>query len=122
MVRNEIGVAAGTASHYGTGLSGMVKAGHFSDMSTIKELAAQLRDNKSRLKIRSLLLEFGNLLARRTESLNQSEIPIIVLWNFSYYTAGNSETIPASALVGHYRVVVGYDDANQEILILDPWS
>lgn len=121
--QSEIGLAAGTNSHYGTGLSGMVRAGHFSDISTVEEPGCTITGYTNRgLGYAAFSYSSETFWLEELKALINQNYPIIVLCNFGYYTAGNSETIPASALVGHYRVVVGYDDVNQEVLILDPWS
>lgn len=126
--QREIGFAAGTKSYHGTGAHGMVRAGHFSDLSTINEPGCKTTGYTNRgLGYAAFYTVSEIFWLEELKVLIDQDYPIIVATNFGYYNVeyykiGNSENTPASALVGHYRVVVGYDDVNQEVLILDPWS
>lgn len=121
--QHEITYVAGTKLRHGTGTSGMIRAGHFSDLSTINEPGCKITGYTNRgLGYAAFYFASETFWLEGLKALIDQDYPIIVLNNFGYYTAGNSGNTPASALVGHYRVVVGYDDVNQEVLILDPWS
>jgi hypothetical protein len=122
--QREIGFAANCIpSDTGTNLSGMVRGGHFSDLSVIDVSNCKIVGYTGRgLGYAAFSYSSGNFWLDGLKALIDQGYPVIVSGYWGYETSGNSNTVPASSSIGHFRVVVGYDDTTREVIVNDPWG
>lgn len=122
--QREIGYAADCRpSDTGTNLSGMIRAGHYSDMSVIDYPNCKLVGYTGRgLGYAAFAYSSSEFWLDGLKALINQGYPVIVSGYWGYETSGNSNTVPASSPIGHFRVVVGYDDTTREVIINDPWG
>ena len=122
--QREIGFAAGCIpSDSGTSTAGMIRASHFSDLSTIDVSNCKIVGYTGRgLGYAAFSYHSTTFWLDGLKALIDKGYPVIVSGYWGYETSGNSDTVPASSPIGHFRVVVGYDDATQEVIINDPWG
>ena len=121
--QREIVFATGTEPSAGIGLPGMVKGGHFSDLSVIDLPNCKIVGYTDRgLGYAAFSVSLDEFWLDGLKALIDMGYPVIVNQWFGYETMGNSNTVPASLPIGHYRIVVGYDDATREVIVQDPWG
>jgi hypothetical protein len=122
--QREIGFAAQCIpSDTGTNLSGMIRGGHFSDLSEIDVSNCKIVGYTGRgLGYAAFSYSSSTFWLGGLKALIDQGYPVIVSGYWGYETSGNSNTIPASTPIGHYRVIVGYDDTTQEVIVNDPWG
>lgn len=122
--QREIGFAADCIPSYtGTNSSGMVRGGHFSDLSVIDVSNCKIVGYTGRGLGYAAFRYISNVFwLDGLKALIDKGYPVAVASYWGYETSGNSNTIPASTPIGHYRVVVGYDDTTREVIINDPWA
>ena len=122
--QREIGFAADCyPSWTGTNSSGMVRGGHFSDLSVIDVSNCKIEGYTGRgLGYAAFRYISDVFWLDGLKALIDQGYPIAVASYWGYETSGNSDTIPASTPIGHYRVVVGYDDKTREVIVNDPWA
>jgi len=122
--QREIGYAAGCRPSWtGTNLSGMIRAGHYSDLSPIDYSNCKLLGYTGRgLGYAAFAYSSSEFWLDGLKALLDQGYPVIVSGYWGFETSGNSNTVPASSPIGHFRVVVGYDDAAGEVIINDPWG
>ncbi len=122
--QREIGYAADCRpSDTGTNLSGMIRAGHYSDMSTIDYSNCKLAGFTGRgLGYAAFAYSSSEFWLDGLKALIDQGYPVIVSGYWGYETSGNSGTVPASSPIGHFRVIVGYDDSTREVIVNDPWG
>jgi hypothetical protein len=122
--QREIGFAANCIpSDVGTNLSGMVRGGHFSDLSVIDVSNCKIVGYTGRgLGYAAFSYSSSDFWLDGLKALIDKGYPVIVSGYWGYETSGNSNTVPASSPIGHFRVIVGYDDATREVIVNDPWG
>jgi len=122
--QREIGFAAQCVpSDTGTNLSGMIRAGHFSDISVIDVSNCKITGYTGRgLGYAAFSYSSSSYWLDGLKALIDQGYPVIVSGYWGYATSGNSDTVPASSPIGHYRVIVGYDDTTREVIVYDPWG
>ena len=122
--QREIGFAAGCIpSNVGTSTAGMIRAAQFSDLSTISVPNCKITGYTGRgLGYGAFSYSSGTFWLDGLKALIDQGYPVIVSGYWGYETSGNSNTVPASSPIGHFRVVVGYDDATQQVIVQDPWG
>lgn len=122
--QREIGFAADCyPSWTGTNSSGMVRGGHFSDLSVIDVSNCKIEGYTGRgLGYAAFCYISDVFWLDGLKALIDQGYPIAVASYWGYESSGNSDTIPASTPIGHYRVVVGYDDKTSEVIVNDPWA
>jgi len=122
--QREIGYAADCRpSDTGTNLSGMIRAGHYSDLSVIDYSNCKMIGYTGRgLGYAAFTYSSSEFWLDGLKTLLDNGYPVIVSGYWGYETSGNSDTVPASSPIGHFRVVVGYDDNTREVIVNDPWG
>jgi len=122
--QREIGFAANCIpSDTGTNLSGMVRGGHFSDLSVIDVSNCKIVGYTGRgLGYAAFSYSSSDFWLDGLKALIDQGYPVIVSGYWGYETSGNSNTVPASSPIGHFRVIVGYDDTTREVIVNDPWG
>jgi hypothetical protein len=122
--QREIGFAANCIpSDVGTNLSGMVRGGHFSDLSAIDVSNCKIIGYTGRgLGYAAFSYSSSDFWLDGLKALIDKGYPVIVSGYWGYETSGNSNTVPASSPIGHFRVIVGYDDTTREVIVNDPWG
>jgi hypothetical protein len=104
---------------------GFIAGGHFSDLSAADYFAPphKLYGYTGRgLGYAAFAYSSNVFWLDGLKALIDQGYPIIVTGYWGLETSGNSNTIPASSLIGHARVVVGYDDSTGEVIVNDPWG
>jgi hypothetical protein len=107
---------ARTSQEVGTAATDMIRAGHFSVLSSTAGYAWPNYTLQNGLPGKPLgFASFGYDQTFWLDDLKEclaSNIPVIVLMLY--------DNLPSDG--GHYRVAVGYDDVNQTITLHDPWG
>ncbi len=104
-------------------LSDLVRAGHFSDRSKIDVSNCKIVGYTGRgLGYAAFFYNSNEFWLEGLKALIDQGYPVIYDGIYSLETAGNSDTVPLDWTAGHVRVIVGYDDTTQEVIVIDPWG
>ncbi|MGB2805879.1 MAG: C39 family peptidase [Candidatus Zixiibacteriota bacterium] len=113
--QDDIGFVADVVPYFGTNRTNMIRAAHFSLISTAIQDPALEGYNERYLGYCGIYQSWNRLshVMTRYEDLKtliSDDYPILVL---TWYSASHS--------AGHYRVVKGYDDDLDVFIVHDPW-
>jgi hypothetical protein len=113
--QDDIGFVADVLPYFGTNRTNVIRAAHFSWISTAIQDPALEGYNERSLGYCGIYQSWNRLSHVMTryedwKSLVSSDYPILVL---TWYSAGHT--------AGHYRVVKGYDDDLDVFIVHDPW-